>query len=335
MLLALITVVILIATGFFALSVGATGRLSSTEGSTLSVASRAIALGVALIAFAAAYVVYSRQQAETGSSALASITTSANRSSPREADAPGRNDAAADTSADETTETLAVADLTARPRARADNSRPVAEVVAEDALGDDDAANLEPVMETAAAVDEMTPAVTDSDGLSATALALEARQSTRRAPTPAYVAADTAPSVTRSVAAAPLLASAASLPAAPRQSTTPTRRAKTGSPRRGPLNLHIHNRLGRGQSSEQLLLTIEGLPVADFGVDELRPAVSVAVPLPRPGLLHYRLEGISDDGGLTQLQGAGCIKVVEGAHYSVRRQPGSNRVFLQSTRAVR
>ena len=51
-----------------------------------------------------------------------------------------------------------------------------------------------------------------------------------------------------------------------------------------------------------------------------------------PGLLHYRLEGEAVQGRRQTLRGQGCISAVDGALFHVRRNPGSQRVFLESTR---
>ena len=95
--------------------------------------------------------------------------------------------------------------------------------------------------------------------------------------------------------------------------------------------LHVQNTLGPTQARERLTLSIEGRPVADLAVDSRRPGVEVSVPLPRGGLLHYRLEGASDDGGATTLVGEGCIRVQDDAHFDVRRRQGSQKVFLEAS----
>lgn len=104
---------------------------------------------------------------------------------------------------------------------------------------------------------------------------------------------------------------------------------------RRPLQIQIENQLGSDQQGERLTLSIEGKAVADIEIDARRPAVVVPVSLPRPGKLHYRLEGLSDDGIGTRLKGEGCIPVDDGARYVVRRKPGSQKVFLERTRLAR
>jgi len=102
--------------------------------------------------------------------------------------------------------------------------------------------------------------------------------------------------------------------------------------RRYPLLLHVQNQLGPDQEREQLTLRIEGKTVARIAVDDDNPKTSVAVPLPRPGLLHYRLEGFSESSGKTELLGHGCIKVRDGSRYAVRRAADGRRVFLEAAR---
>jgi len=101
----------------------------------------------------------------------------------------------------------------------------------------------------------------------------------------------------------------------------------------GPITLRVQNTLGRDQEYEQMHLAIEGMTVAGFDVDPDRPGVTVAIPLPRAGLVNYRLEGYSLGREAGALHGEGCIRVREGSRFAVRRQPGSNRVFLEALRA--
>lgn len=307
MLLLLISIVVLIATGFYALSVSATGRITPGEGSELSVGSRAVALGVAFIAFGASYLIYSHQKQQDPGAPLSTAQVS-NTSNPPES----RNT--------------------------------MAEAPAADASGDEDSAteapDEEPAPQTAAkpqALDEpeAEPAAED-DTLSASALALEAQKAApRRAITPAMAAAPVAEE-TQTAAAEPApprpAEAAAARKSAPERNTRNTSRSLRRES--APLLLHVHNRLGRNQSREQLTLSIEGLPVADIEVDDSRPSVAVAVPLPRPGLLHYRLEGVSEDDGTTRLVGEGCIRVRDGARFAVRRKDGSQKVFLETTRVA-
>lgn len=311
MLLLLISVVVLIATGFYALSVSATGRITPGEGNELSVGSRAVALGVALIAFGASYLIYSHQKQENPTAPLSTAAAS-NTSNPPES----RN-------------TMA--------------EKAPAEVAKAEVAEDEDSAAAEPTDEEpatppkakAAALSEPDEETApEDDTLSASALALEAQKAApRRAIAPAVAAA---PAVEETETAAVEPTSTQAEPAARKTTANRSSRNTGRSLRResAPLLLHVHNRLGRNQLREQLTLSIEGLPVADIEVDGSRPAVAVAVPLPRPGLLHYRLEGVSEDDGTTRLVGEGCIRVRDGARFAVRRKDGSQKVFLETTRVA-
>ncbi len=99
--------------------------------------------------------------------------------------------------------------------------------------------------------------------------------------------------------------------------------------------LTVYNDLGADQEYEQLNLRIEGKTVAVIEVDRSQPAVQVDVPLPRPGLLHYELEGLALAGGTRRLVGRGCITVRGDARFAVKRRGGSNRVYLQSAQRSR
>lgn len=297
MLLLLISVLALLVVAFFALWVGVVGRVSN-EGPELSVAGRGLAVVIALVAFGGAYAIY---QFPVGSSA--GVTTAA---------------------------TPAVAISTAMSSAPPDSrGQPVeesGEAVSTELLmapepGPDEAMELSQVSEPqsaspapAQAANEL-PSV-DAEALSPSAAALESRSLDRAQPS--RVPAEPAP------AALPT-----SLPATAEEAETllvgPTKRS-----RRYPLLLHVHNQLGEDQQREQLTLLIEGKTVARIGVDDANPKAAVAVPLPRPGMLHYRLEGFSVGSGKTELLGHGCIKVRDGSRYRVRRTADGRGVFLEA-----
>ena len=103
--------------------------------------------------------------------------------------------------------------------------------------------------------------------------------------------------------------------------------------RRGArLAIQISDRLGAQQSAEQLTLAIEGLRVAQLSVDTAQPAHTLTVPLPRAGLVHYRLSGHSDGVESQVLFGEGCIRLRDGARFAIRRPAHSNRVYLEPVR---
>lgn len=295
MLLSLISVLVLLVIAFYALWVGTMGRVSGNEGPELSLTGRVVVFGVALVAFGVAYAIYSQPKYEVETVATAPATPS----TPPES----RGGTVAET-ADERDEPAPINSSDSAP-ARA------AAIVPK-----------EPVAAVA------TEPVYDDQGLSAGAALLEAqaRQPRRAAEAPFQAQDDTPSQVKAATVAEPLRTDA------PR-ATKPMTRGTTRT-QRNPLLLHVHNRLGRDQLSEQLTLIIEGKPVADIAVDGSRPAVAVTVPLPRPGLLHYRLEGVAEQDGTTRLVGEGCIRVRDGARFAVRRKDGSQKVYLEATRAA-
>ena len=322
MLLSLISVLVLLVIGFYALWVAATGRVSGPESPELHVPGRGLVLVVGLVALGAAFSIY--RQPDTQSQW--------NASAPPSTPAPAAS-AVQTAEEDEVAQTEAVmAESIVDDTAAAEASAAPSEV----ATVTEPAATPEPAKEEVAAA---TAAAPDS-GLSSTAAQLEAEA---RAPRRERVTAPTESKLVETASAAVIATPRATTPA-PR-STPPTRRNETPrqTPPRsarnraresyGPLTLHVHNRLGRDQRYEQLTLSIEGLAVADFDVDTQRPEVSVAVALPRPGLLYYRLEGFSDGRKTGELRGQGCIHVRDGSRFTVRRQPGSDQVFLEASRA--
>ena len=307
MLLSLISVLVLLVIAFYALWVGTTGRVNGNDGPELSLTGRVVVFGVALVAFGVAYAIYSQPQYETEAVATAPATPS----TPPES----RGGSVAETNDESEEVKPAPANSSDSITARKPDATDIA-----------DAALPTKTAEERPAV--ATESAEDDQGLSAGAALLEAqaRQPRRQPSVPFEAMDDTTPRVVSTSAASSVRAD--SLPAA-----KPVKRA-TSRTRRNPLLLHVHNRLGRDQLSEQLTLIIEGKPVADIAVDGSNPAVAVTVPLPRPGLLHYRLEGVSEQDGTTRLVGEGCIRVRDGARFAVRRKDGSQKVYLEATRAA-
>ena len=175
-------------------------------------------------------------------------------------------------------------------------------------------------------------------GLSAAAAELEEKSRLRReraARAPAYAGPEAAEPAAREAPAETAQATAPQRVAAlvkptPRKSYSPrSPRNERRATHSGPLLMHVHNTLGRDQQREQLTLMIEGKRVADIEVDDFAPEASIAIELPRPGLLHYRLEGVSEDDRTMRLVGEGCIRVRDGARFAVRRKDGSRKVFLE------
>ncbi|MES2885962.1 MAG: hypothetical protein V4709_14245 [Pseudomonadota bacterium] len=311
MLLSLISVLVLLVIGFYAFWLAIVGRVAANQGPELSIVGRAVVLGMGVLALGIAYAVYSNPQ--TGSfSELASMPPAMSSNPP---ESRGSEPAAA-----APPETVAAAEET--PALASSEAQPKAEEAAA------------PV----AAAEPEQPAVNEGNGLSAAAARMEAealrpRRAAIAAAEPVAEPEPVAGPVERQLAPATTATAQRRVVAEPAARSKSTR--NTGIDRRSqPLLLHVHNSLGRDQAREQLTLSIEGLAVADIEVDGSRPSVAVAVPLPRPGLLHYRLEGVSEDDGTTVLRGEGCIRVKDGARFAVRRQAGSRKVFLeqQSTR---
>ena len=313
MLLSLISVLVLLVIGFYAFWLGIVGRVAANQGPELSIVGRAVVLGIGVLALGLAYTVYSRS--DTSSFSAQASTAPAMSSNPPES--RGSEPAAA---------------VPAEPVAAAAEppAKPGSEATTE-------AEQPAPAAEATekAAVEPEPSAETENKGLSAAAARMEAEAlRPRRSPIVAREPVD------EPAAREPMPAASVAVVAQKRVTVAPAARGSksirnTRSLRGGqPLLLHVHNSLGRDQAREQLTLSIEGLAVADIEVDGSRPSVAVAVPLPRPGLLHYRLEGVSEDDGTTVLRGEGCIRVKDGARFAVRRQAGSRKVFLeqQSTR---
>lgn len=330
MLMYLIAVLVLLAIGFYALSVGVTGHISVGEGPELTAPTRLLVIGIAVIAFGAAYLVY--KQPRDGDDGVPSI--------PATASSPPESRGSAPMAAAEVASEAARPDPGAEAEAAvADEEEEMPEAAPAPSETAKAAAEPEPVKAAAAA----EPATASSEGLSSAAAALEARSRQRRmVATPVVAVAAAVPEEALEdevVEAAPQRSATLSTSTASSAKTTPTRAGSSREPRTRrttrvyrsePLLLHVHNSLGRGQSREQLTLLIEGKPVAEIDVDDSQPEISVAIELPRPGLLHYRLEGISEDRRTTRVVGEGCIRVTDGMRYAVRRKDGSRKVFLEA-----
>ena len=317
MLLSLISVLALLVVGFYAFWLAFVGRVAN-EGPELSIVGRAVVLGIGVLALGIAYWVYSNPKAGSFSE-LASVPQAMSSNPP---ESRGSEPAAVPPEAPPE----AVAAVEETPASASSQAEPNAEP------------KVEPKAEevptpVAKAAEPEQPVESESNGLSAAAARLEAealrpRRAAMAATEPVAEPAEresmptTVVVAQKRVAAEPLPRSKSTRSASITRSTSTNRRGQ-------PLLLHVHNSLGRDQAREQLTLSIEGLAVADIEVDGSRPSVAVAVPLPRPGLLHYRLEGVSEEDGTTVLRGEGCIRVKDGARFAVRRQAGSRKVFLE------
>lgn len=314
MLMSLIAVLVLLVIGFYAVIVGAVGRAAVGDGA-LSPAKRLGMMALGLVALVLAYLSYSYP---LGRNAVEGLPQDAARWDAMPSNPPeSRGDSPA----------------AATPVAVAEPSDNAAELLAAVAA---DAAQ-ETVVETAAApaaAPGLASAPVES-GLSATAAAMEAELLRRRqglSPLPADATTPEPPPAAAVAAApspAPVARQAARSPARPSASRVTTPRPLPSA--YAPLTIVIHNQLGERQQRETLSLLIEGRRVASFEITEATPVIELPVRLPRPGLVHYRLEGESGQGRPTALSGQGCISAVDGARFHVRRQPGSQRVFLESS----
>ena len=296
MLTSLAAVLVLLAVGFYTLSVGATGRAGAGEGTALSSRTRALVLLLSMASLGGAYMLYRK---------------------PLE---PAPEPAAVEATAP----TLPVAGRSETPKT---------ELAAEPAV-EVPAAEVPAAAKPDAPAPMPTPVAEES--LSSAALALETEG---QSPRPATVL-EPEPVTERRLVETPAIARPEKSAAAPApRSAKPVKTAKPkqsqpvmlSSKPHEPVMLHVQNLLGPTQAREQLTLSIEGRPVANLAVDGRRPGVEVAVPLPRGGLLRYRLEGLSDDGSSTTLAGEGCIRVQGEARFDVRRRPGSQKVFLEAS----
>lgn len=323
MLTSLIAVLLLLVIGFYAVFIGAVGRAGNGE-APLSAPRRLGMMVIGLAALGVAYLVYSHPSSLQSSARAPKSWSAATPSNPPET----RGDVAS------------VEAATAADPAAADNAGPEAA----------------PAPSTASAEPTPIPPAEGDGEVSAAATAMEAellrrRQGLPRLPqepeTPAVVAAPAkaeAETVATATAAASAPVAAPSRTANPARSSTGSTRATArtgGSATRAttrplgparPLTIVIRNELGDRQESERLSLVIEGKRVASFEITDVAPVIELPVDLPRPGLLHYKLEGESVQGRSQTLRGQGCISAVDGALFHVRRNPGSQRVFLESTR---
>jgi len=300
MLLSLISVLVLLVIAFFALWVGVVGRVSSNEGPELSIPGRALVFVIALVAFGAAYAVYQHPVDQSGVVVQTPVAVATPSTPP-----DSRGEPVVESEEAVSTELL----MAPEPGATADEAEP-------------ELPTDEPVA-VAARTPSASPVAVDErrdDALSPSAAALETRalQPGRRIASDETVFAE---------APARTIAETVAAGKADSEVIGPAKRS-----RRYPLLLHVQNQLGPDQEREQLTLRIEGKTVARIAVDDDNPRTSVAVPLPRPGLLHYRLEGFSEASGKTELLGHGCIKVRDGSRYAVRRAADGRRVFLEAAR---
>lgn len=314
MLLSLISVLVLLVIAFYALWVTVLGQVSGRESPELSVGGRALMLGVAIVAFIGAYLIYRHADGDPSLAAVDVSNPPESRGIPAE-DLPVLPKVAAKADG---VQDAPVAEHEPEPE-----PEPAAEI-----------AQADPIAEEAGTGAEATSS--DAEGLSASAALLENKRlmaATRRVET-AYAPEAVASEPIEDKRAAPAVPRSSTPEKSSRAPTRSNRSARASSQKalpRGPVLLHLQNSLGRDQQREQLTLSIEGLAVADIEVDSLTPNVTVAVPLPRPGLLHYRLEGVSEADSSKRLVGEGCIKAIDGARFVVRRKPGSRKVFLETT----
>lgn len=310
MMLSIVAIVVLVVVAVYALWMAATGRISGSDTTELSVGGRVVIAGVALLAFGIAYA--ATQRVGNGSQALADLTPEREVTTPANVSQAVRaNPMPVGSTSDVTAPADSEAVLPAEPVAMAE--LPTGEMKSPD------------------------PKADRGEGLSESAAAMEAAARDR----PTH---DLAPALTtkpEKVRTAPVAVSEPAKiaqPLVPPHAVVSTQTRVAVPPRSrqpyGPLLIHIDNQLGGDQQAEQLTLSIEGKPVADIDIDGSRPAVTVAVSLPRPGKLFYRLEGLSEDGTGTRLKGSGCIRVDDGARYVVRRKTGSRKVFLERVKAA-
>ncbi|MDP3859540.1 MAG: hypothetical protein Q8Q73_17425 [Stagnimonas sp.] len=317
MLTSLIAVLVLLVIGFYALYIGAVGRVGNGE-APLTPPRRLGMMLIGLVALVVAFMVYSHPSSLQSASS-APKSWNAQPASPQQD--PG--DAATEQAANATA---------------AEGESPTPAAAAETPAGP------EPVAEGKPAPKPKSASVETEGGVSAAALAMERELLRRRQrlpgiegelPMAAEVVAESKPAATLPPPAgspAPAPATKASRPAA---TTTSSRRYRAPEPTLGPaqpLTIVIHNELGETQQRERLSLLIEGKRVASFEITDAAPVIELPIRLPRPGLLHYRLEGESVQGRRQALSGQGCISAIDGARFQVRRAPGSRRVFLESTR---
>lgn len=300
MLLSLISVLVLLVIAFFALWVGVIGRVSSSEGPELSVAGRALAFVIAIVAFGVAFAVYQHP-----------VDQSAVVAQPRQP-------------------AVAAAMPSTPPESRGE---PVIEP--EDAISTELVMAPEPGAEQPEEPEQSeAPAAAAPAPAAAPDLVSEAGDD---ALSPSAAALENRASAPRAAALSALAPAAEQSPMEPAQSGTGAMTEVIGPAkrtRRYPLLLHVHNQLGPDQQQEQLTLRIEGKTVARIGVDANSPKAAVAIALPRPGRLHYRLEGFSLASGRTELLGHGCIEVRDGSRYTVRRAADGRSVFLEARRAA-
>ena len=329
MLTSLIAVLLLLGIGVVCVISGAVGRAGGEE--TLSPPKRIVMLAVGLSALGVAYMVYSNPRSLVSSSERAPQSWNAMPSNPPES----RGAPAADPDAAAAADALATV------------STGAAQLEAGTAAEPAEPAAVEP---------EPVPAADGGGEVSAAALAMEAELMRRRKGLPA-LASDRPQSPAVPAAAEPAQAPAvAAVPATPpprRAAPAPARRnavagadgdgtRSPASARRAPvtpvrrplplnpLTIVIHNELGERQQRETLSLVIEGKRVASFEITDAAPYIELPIRLPRPGLIHYKLEGESVQGRRQTLRGQGCISAVDGARFQVRCNPGSQRVFLES-----
>lgn len=343
MLTSLIAVLVLLVIGFYAATIAAVGRAGAGEAQLSR--SRRLALALAGVsALGLAYAIY-RHPIGSGDP-LTQANASAWSAAPAQT-LPRSSEVAAEMAA----ETAQPAEPPAAAEApRAADPAPAAPAPVE---------NAEPP-EPVIATREPPAAAAPAPGLSASAAAMEAELLRRRQglsalpgePEPTAFAASE-PVAKPAPAAAAVASPSAVVEGAPAAKAAPapaprvaTRRAPTtvASPRAAPvsipspprlgyapLTILIHNQLGAAQQSERLALLIEGKRVASFEITEAAPSISLPIRLPRPGLLHYRIEGESQQGGRLGLQGEGCIRAVDGASFQVRRRGSDSRqVFLET-----
>lgn len=347
MLTSLIAVLVLLVIGFYAATIAAVGRAGVGEAQL----SRSRRLALALAGVSALGLAYAIYRHPIGSGDPLTQASAGNWTAPA-APLPKDSQVAAEMAADRPTPEPPVPEPApvSEPAAQPASAAPAA--VSEPSA----VALAEPPVEASRSIPPNEPAA--SPELSASAAAMEAELLRRRqglttlpgepepaafaAPEPAVRSAPATPVVTASAPAAapaPTVKMAPAVPAsaprvAPKASAPVVARSRSpGAAPLGyaPLTILVQNQLGAVQQSERLALLIEGKRVASFEITEAAPSISLPIRLPRPGLLHYRIEGESIQGQRIGLQGEGCIRVVEGARFQVRRRGSDSRqVFLET-----
>jgi hypothetical protein len=101
----------------------------------------------------------------------------------------------------------------------------------------------------------------------------------------------------------------------------------------GPIHLTMQDQLGEGQITEQIAVHVDGRMVGTLTVDEVNPASTLTVTLPKAGQYDYSLDSttVFDDGeGPIEVpgHGAGTLDARDGAALSVSYEDGGDHLVL-------